>query len=153
MPQAPNTGHICLSARSRPDMQKMLDKLVAIGRVYVSGEPGQESLKKSAYARLPAVILVLMAVEGLLLYLAWQFGEGANILQKVVNSVEALLLLLLLWIPACAGMTKEYRGSQDDDDAPFGPKRHPIQTGLGITGHKLCSFALDSSPIHRRQLR
>lgn len=46
----------------------------------------KESLKRSAWRRVIFTIIVFLILEGLVVFLASQYGEGQNLFQKVLNS-------------------------------------------------------------------
>jgi len=55
-------------------------------RVEQEQKKRKEALKKSARIRMGFVILLFLLYEAAAVYLAWQYGEGTTLFQKVINS-------------------------------------------------------------------
>lgn len=61
-------------------------------RVEQEQKKRKETLKKSARIRMGFVILLFLLYEVAAVYLAWQYGEGTTLFQKVINSWPLLVL-------------------------------------------------------------
>lgn len=61
-------------------------------RVEQEQKKRKEALKKSARIRMGFVILLFLLYEAAAVYLAWQYGEGTTLFQKVINSWPFLVL-------------------------------------------------------------
>ncbi|HEX74533.1 MAG TPA: hypothetical protein G4N93_05220 [Dehalococcoidia bacterium] len=72
----------------KKDLEERDGKIEELERKFseYSEKTGKESLRRSAQLRLGITTIVFLVLEGLVVILASQYGEGSNLFQKVLNS-------------------------------------------------------------------
>lgn len=77
----------------KKDLEERDGKIEELERRFLEYEEktGKESLRSSAQLRVGITIIVFLVLEGLVVLLASQYGEGPNLFQKVSNSWHFLI--------------------------------------------------------------